>query len=342
VEFVHAQRYVVAEHVREHFAERLRSPRSTSRHLQHLVHLGYLNTVGPRTGAPHNIPLVYYATGRGLHFVQQAYAAQGIAWQHGAAEEQRAKGKSLEHVLHEVLLSQFGSDLRLSVEVRPDLHLLWSERRWFRHPLTILGQGTRQCLVPDLGFVLAQDLSDGRRQLRLHFVELDLGGMSLPRWRAKLEAYRQWAESTAGEYLGALARRWGVGPSPLPWRLAIIAHDKLTGRDHARLRDLVLVALELPAGFRSNLWFTTVEALARHAEDQPPLSASCWLWLKDAPRFLARFQRVTTPLARGAGRRTLERRLLDYFLPELPRYALLPPPVASVAREVDAGRTFAP
>ncbi len=329
LQFVHTQRYVLGEHVRDRFAGALRSERTTRRHLQQLVGLGYLGVVGPRAGSPQNVPNIFFATERGLRFVERHLAEQGVAWRPGAAEEHKAKGKSLEHLLHEVLLSQFGTDLYVSLAARPDLRLLLCERRWFRHPLTFASEGATKRLVPDLGYVLAQEQPDGH-SVRLQFVELDLGTLSVTRWREKLEAYRQWAETAAESYLAALARHWNTGH--MPWRLVVIAHDRLTGRDTARLRDLMLAALELPSHVRRNLWFTTGRALDRHADEYPPLSAACWLWLKDAPLFLDEFQRATAHVPRGLARMTAERRMLARCLQRLPRYTLLPPQAGADTR----------
>lgn len=332
IEWVYANRFVLGEQVGERFHPWLRSERSIDRHVQALVQLGYLGRAGVRTPIPNNLPHAFYATARGLRLVAQEYQRQGLVWQPLPGEENKSRGRAEDTMLHEIMLSQLAVDIGLTVECRDELELLFSERRWWRSPL-LPAIGNQKAVEPDLGFLTATHLPAGERRLLMHFVELDRGGLSLARWQQRLDGYFRWAETVGEDYLRALYHGWGVARRERPaWKLLIICQNKDTGKDSARLRNLFHLCLDLPSHLRRVIWLTTVAALERHAQEDPPLGAPMWVRVADVGKdWLAAYHRATDHLARESDRIKARRRLVTQRLLELARrpWALFPPEKAA-------------
>lgn len=348
IEWVYANRFVLGEQVGERFHNWLHSPRSTDRHVQTLVQLGYLGRAGVRTPIPNNLPHAFYATARGLRLVAQEYQRQGLLWQPLPGEENKSRGRAEDTMLHEIMLSQLTLDIGLTVESRDELEVLFSERRWWRSPL-LPAAGNRKAVEPDLGFLTATHLPAGDRRLLMHFVELDRGGLSLERWRERLDGYLRWAETVGEDYLRALYHRWDVAPRNPRWRpawkLLIICQNKDTGKDSARLRNLFSLCLDLPPHLRRVIWLTTVAALERHAQEDPPLGAPMWVRVADVGKdWLAAYHRATDHLTRESDRTKARRRLVTQRLLELARrpWALFPPEKAAHVAAIGARQLIRP
>ncbi len=252
------------------------------------------------------------------------------------AEERKERGRALDSVLHELLLTELELSLHLSVQGREDLGLPLTERRYYRRDrrLSFPHAGTRRHLMPDAGFLLSvREGSERTSQnvapaLLWHAVEMDNATMSLPRFASKLEDYDLWSRTDDGrEYLANLYRRYGAAKPRPNFRLLIVCHDKSgvhKGGDERRLLDLFALALELPAAMRDRIWLTTVERLKARQTDDPPLSAALWFRARDAREWLSEYRGHVATVPRGRGRKRYhnQRAFVAERLDSLPLHAL--------------------
>lgn len=304
VEFVYASRFATGSQIQRRFPQYLTSQRTTQYQLAALVQLGYLQTAPVRSTSP-NFPFVYFATGRGLRLVTDAYTRLGLSWSEPIPETTKASGVALPSILHELLTTEFDLAVWKTVEDRRNLSRLLCERRFFQREKQLSfqdGGGTHR-VVPDSGFLLRTEDQTSRRldvspSLLLHFVELDNGTTPLPRILAKLRMYDRWAHSEEGKnYLRMFYARYGdLRPQP-NFRLLIIAHSATSGNDFRRMLDLLAQAVLLPATMRDRIWLTTAEQLQREQQSSTPLSASLWLRARDAKSWLPGFRHHTATLS---------------------------------------------
>jgi hypothetical protein len=188
--------------------------------------LGYLNVVPTRNTSP-LFPKVYYATGKGVRKLRQAYAAQGKTWEPSRVDRKgrhSKEGYSADQVIHEILLTEFLLAVWQTVQGRPDLELLTIQRRALaKHAafqITVGGRATQ--LKPDALFLFRQR----DRGMLVCCIEMDTGSMNRKQLRAKFNRYQTFAESEDGkQYLLDLYRRHGATDPRPSFRLLVIAKD---------------------------------------------------------------------------------------------------------------------
>lgn len=275
--FVYRNRFAVASQIQRRFRNVLRSDRTARRHLGELESLGYL-AAAPTRGVSPLFPKVYFVTGRGVKKLRESLAAQGKSWQAVRVDRRgrnAQEGYAADHILHEVLITEFLLAVWQTVHGRADLELLTIQRRSLaKHPafrLSVHGRQTR--LVPDAMFLFRQ----AGGGMVCCFVELDNGTMNQKQIRAKYARYLAWSQSTAGQqFLIDLYRRHGATEPRPTFRLLIIARSRTGKDDERRMAELWRPATNLPAAMQIRMWFTTVEELCRRQYETTPLEAAIW------------------------------------------------------------------
>lgn len=206
VEYVYMSRFATASQVQRRFPNWLRTSRTTQWQLANLVQLGFLATTPVRSTSP-NFPFVYFATGRGVRLVNETYAAHHLDMTYPVGEGRKASGVAVDSILHELLLTEFELAVKQTVESRPDLALLATERRYFRQErqLRFYQAGRSRRVIPDAGFMIrVGNAGVGTSQNNslatiLNFVELDNGTMPPGRVLEKLQQYAAWSTSESGQ-----------------------------------------------------------------------------------------------------------------------------------------------
>ncbi|MEX0704710.1 MAG: replication-relaxation family protein [Planctomycetales bacterium] len=307
-------RYATADQLQRKFPQWLTSPRTARRHLANLTDAGHLATESIRSTSPY-FPLVYFATRKGTRLVEAAYAERGIEWESGGVEQRRSRGRSLDSLLHEVLVTEFLLSIELAIAARDDLMLLKRERRYFRRDrrLTYRSQRGTRHVEPDAGFLGAVERPDGTRNLLpMHFIELDNGTMPLRRLREKFEAYQQWASTEGEEYLRDETAGYGIAGTT-NFRLLVIAHDKYdAGGDDRRLARIGEAVVELPRTMRDRIWLTPASSLGANRKESVGLDRAIWFRGRDLARAIAETSDRTTA------------ELLQERATPIPRHALFP------------------
>lgn len=283
--FVYRNRFAVASQIQRRFSDVLRSDRTARRHLAELESLGYL-AVAPARGVGPLFPKVYYVTKHGVRRLRESLAAQGKSWQpvridrrgHNAQE-----GYSADHIIHEILITEFMLAVWQTVHGRADLKLLTLQRRSLaKHAafrVVVGGHHTR--LIPDAMF-LFRHTGGG---MACCFVEMDNGTMNEQQIREKYARYLAWSQSVGGkQYLLDLYRSHGARePRPM-FRLLVVAHGRTGQDDQQRMGELLAPIFKLAPTMRDRFWFTTVGDLCRWQRDPLPLDAAIWRRGRDAPR----------------------------------------------------------
>jgi hypothetical protein len=275
--FVYRNRFAVASQIQRRFSDVLRSDRTARRHLEELESLGFLGAA-PARGVSPLFPKVYYVTKRGVRRLRESLAAQGKSWQAGRIDRRgrhTQEGYSADHIIHEILTTEFLLAVWQTVHGRPDLELLTIQRRSLaKHPafrVAMNGHNTR--LIPDAMFLFRQ--SGGG--MACCFVEMDNGTINEKQIREKYARYLAWSQSVSGkQYLIDLYRRHGAADPRPTFRLLIIARSRTGNNDERRMMELCAPAAKLPATMRDRLWFTTVAELCRCQKQVLPLEAVTW------------------------------------------------------------------
>lgn len=327
VEYIYLSRFATASQVQRRFSTLLRSARTTQWQLANLVKLGLLATAPVRSTSP-NFPYVYFATGKGVKLINDTYARHGLSKRHPPGEGQNSRGVALESILHEVLLTELELAIRNTIELRHDLALLTTERRYFRSDLQLKfsAQGKQHRVIPDGGFLIRRGESvegssrNARFTTQLNFIELDNGTMSPGRLLQKLEQYATWNQSDTGErYLQNAFQKFRSAIPQARFRLLLVVHDKIhPDGDERRLAALFEQVLKLAPSMRDRVWLATADDLKRYQHHSPPLSASIWYRGRDAKHWIPQ-------LPRGDRRqvKALRQFVIDH-LPSLPRHPLFP------------------
>ena len=321
-------RFATASQVQRRFPNWLRTSRTTQWQLANLVQLGFLATTPVRSTSP-NFPFVYFATGRGVRLVNETYAAHHLDMTYPVGEGRKASGVAVDSILHELLLTEFELAVKQTVESRPDLALLATERRYFRQErqLRFYQAGRSRRVIPDAGFMIrVGNAGVGTSQNNslatiLNFVELDNGTMPPGRVLEKLQQYAAWSTSESGQKY--LQQAYGLHRTFVPqfgFRLLIVVHDKQRpDGDERRLAALFQQALELPAAMRDRLWFATAADLKSRQHQSPPLADEIWYRGRDAKGWLRDYLRLPEQNANGLRRQFVAGQLLA-----LPRHPLFP------------------
>lgn len=255
VQFVYQHRFATADQIQRRFPEQIQSTRTCQYQLASLVQLGLLAQAPVRSTAPH-FPFVYYTTRPGVRLLREHTDSDNLT----ATEDVRHRGCSLHSILHELLLTEFELSVWESVQSHPDLHLHFTERRYFRreNQLRFTHQGESHRVIPDAGFLLENKSPESSSTL-LHFVELDNNTMSLARIREKFERYNNWARSDEGErYMANLYTEYGVFPKRPTFRLLVITNAESRKAGQQRLSNLASQAIHLPSAMRKRMWLTTL------------------------------------------------------------------------------------
>lgn len=264
--FVYRNRLAVASQIQRRFASVLPSRRTARRHLAEMEALGWLG-VASAWGTGPLWPKVYFVTQKGARRLRDSLAASGKPGDVIRVERGRQLGRSAEHVLHEVWLTEFLLGVWQTAESRGDLALLQTERRSLAgHPAFDLGH--RRTLEPDALFVYRE-----RGGMMCCLVELDRGTMGPEQLKRKLHRYESWSHSIAGQrFLADLYRRHGAAePKPM-FRVLFVVADR-QGNDPRRLATFAPLLAGFPA-LRRRVWLTTVSDLS--AAGQTGLDKVLW------------------------------------------------------------------
>lgn len=274
--FIYRNRFAVASQIQRRFSHVLKSDRTTRRHLEEMQVLGLIDVAPTRSVGP-LWPKVYFVAGRGVKKLREALAKKGKPWQAVRIDRKSrhaAEGFSAEHVLHEILITEFLLMVWQTIKNRPDLELLQTERRSLkRHPaykLTIDATPTR--LEPDAMFLFRQ----AGRGMMCCYVEMDTGAMNLKQLKAKFRRYEAWTQSHTGQqYLADLYGRHGATHARPLFRLLVIATSRSGTEDGRRLDELAT----LRASFftlAQRMWLSSLNQFKHDKEFQTALTSAMW------------------------------------------------------------------
>lgn len=275
--FVYRNRFAVASQIQRRFSNVLRSDRTARRHLEEMESLGYLD-VAPARGVSPLFPKVYYVTGRGVKKLQESYAAQGKSWQPFRVDRRgrhSQEGYSADHILHEILITEFLLAVWQTVQRKPDLELLTIQRRSLaKHSAFRLAAGKHHSrLIPDAMFLFRQTGGG----MACCFLEMDNGTMNQKQITRKFQRYAAWANSSVGkQYLIDLYRQHNAeNPRPV-FRLLMVASDRTGKSGYRRLRELCGSVDKLSEKIQDQLWFTTIADLQQLQNCTLPLEGGIW------------------------------------------------------------------
>lgn len=272
--FVYRNRFAMAAQIQRRFPQHLRSDRTARRHLAELEGLGFLSVVETCNVSP-LWPKVYFVTRRGLARLRQALRDKGEEWKESLRDRRRSEGFSAQHVLHEILTTEFLLSVWETSQSCEEFEILTTQRRsLLKHKsfaVTLGGRLTR--LQPDGMFLYRQE---GKGMIAC-FVEMDLGTMSLKQMKTKIRRYQNWAESSTGiAYLKSLYQRHGASTPSASCRILLVVGCRDAKAEQQRLHRLRELAGKFPADFRNRIRITTVNHLQETASPQNVLSESTW------------------------------------------------------------------
>lgn len=254
--FIYRNRFAVASQIQRRFADALPSDRTARRHLTELEALGCVGVADTRSTSP-LFPKVYFVTGRGIRKIEESLRERGKPGRCGRRDRRRPEAYSADHVLHEILTTEFLLNVWQTVQRRRDLQLLTVQRRALERQAGFAVEGGHGRLKPDAMFLYRQNGG-----LMCCFLELDNGTMNPQQLRSKFLRYEVWGRSAIGqEYLMNLYRTHGVDrPRPV-FRLLVVAHSRRPAQDWKRLVAVRKAAEKSFSNSRSRLWLTTVAEL---------------------------------------------------------------------------------
>ena len=275
-----------------------------------LVRFGPI-AAAPARGVSPVFPKVYYVTGRGVRKLRESLAAQGKPWRTARVDRggrSIQEGHAAEHIIHEILITEFLLALWQTVHGRADLELLTIQRRSLaKHPahrVAINGRNTR--LIPNAMFLFRR--TGGGMVCCL--VELDNGTMNKKKIRAKYAGYLAWSQSAAGkQYLIDLYRRHGAAEPRPTFRLLVIARSRTGKDDQQRMLELCRPLAKLSAAMQDRFWFTTVAALRSCQDDLLPLDVAIW----PGGETLTLSEKCSSRAAPGARRRLFRGQTVPQF-----------------------------
>jgi hypothetical protein len=285
--WVYGNRFAIASQIQRRFAKYLKSGRTARRHLQELESLGWLGVAPARAVGP-LFPKVYYVTRSGVERIKGAFRRQGKAWEPFRVDRKgwhSKAGFSAEHVIHELLLTEFLLGVWREFADRSDWKLLQMERRSLgRNPAFALPElGKLARLHPDAMFVVQN--AEG---VIVFLVELDLGTMSRKQLGRKFRRYAGWLESGRGARLvrsigGGSGCKEGSNALCVVW----IVKNRVEGEDRRRVAEVVRAALPWFDTLDENLWCTTMSDLAKASCSGSLMGARIWTRCSDAHLELA-------------------------------------------------------
>lgn len=322
--FIYRNRFAVSCQVQRRFPKYLRSDRTTRRHLEEMEHLGYLGLAPTRNTSP-LWPKVYYVTPKGLRKLGAVLAAQGKKWHPSRVDRpsrHRREGYSSDRVVHEVLTTEFLLAAWQTIEARPDLELLTTQRRSLgKHPAFAVTMGDRRTRLEPDAFFLFRQKAGGMVGC---FVELDTGTMTTKQIREKYRRYEAWKQSEAGQqYLINLYRGQGAAAPRPSFRVLLIADDRKGEGGRQRLIELFTVALDFSGSLRDHFWFACVAELKVHQEEPQPLGSAVWHRGRDARSWAGEYR----GLFKGAGKKGDGKKAREFVSKQLngiPKHLLFP------------------
>ena len=290
--YVYRNRYAIANQIQRRFPQYLKSDRTARRHLAEMESLGLLGIAPTRNTSP-LWPKVYYVTGRGANKLRRALSARGKPGTVIHVDRHRKDGQSADHVLHEVLTTEFLLHVHETAQTRDDVAILRIERRTLARQrafkVGVNGKLTR--LTPDALFVFRK-----KTGMMACFVELDTGSMSRAQITAKFERYDAWQRTEKGrQFLRDMYAICGAANPKPSFRILLIAGAGDQTRDLKRVSELWEEAAAFP-GLLSRLWITTGSLISQASLQQPT-----WWWGSD----LDGDQKITGERLFGAPRRAL-------------------------------------
>ena len=275
--FVYRNRFAVASQIQRRFAEALPSDRTARRHLAELEATECLSVAHTRSTSP-LFPKVYYVTGRGVRNIEKSLRERGIPGRCCRRDRRRADAYTPEHVLHEILTTEFLMDVWESCRIRDDLELLSVQRRALeRHSaFAIDGRGRHARLKPDAMFLYRQG-----KGMMCCFLEMDNGTMNPRQMQSKFGRYGTWARSSrAIEFLLTLYRQHGAGNPQPTFRILVVTRHRSTGTDQRRLKGLLKLAGTLHPQLGHRMRFATVADFASARSHALPICDSSWYRLE--------------------------------------------------------------
>ncbi len=278
--FVYRNRFAVASQIQRRFPKALPSDRTARRHLSELEATGCLGVADTRSTSP-LFPKVYFVTGRGVRRIEESLRERGKRGRCCRRDRGRPEAYSPDHVLHEILTTEFLLNVWQCCARREDLELLSAQRRALeRHSAFVIGGSGRGArLKPDAMFLYRQDGG-----LMCCFLELDNGTMGPKQMRAKFAGYDDWGRSSVGQqYLTRLYRSHGAERPKAIFRVLVVARHRRSGNDGRRLDIIAKAAKRLSSEARHRSWFTSVNEL-QQANSAEALDRPIWRRGNDAIR----------------------------------------------------------
>ena len=262
--FVYRNRFAIAEQIRRRFSHILKSGRTTRRHLVEMESLGWVDVV-PTRGTSPLWPKTYYCTARGARKLRESLAAKGKPGHIIRVDRRRREGYSVDHVLHEVLTTEFMLMVWESMRASDDLELLRIERRSIpsqpAFKVALRSKMTR--LEPDALF-LYRERNCG---MMCCFVEIDTGSMTRQQLKAKFYRYEKWSQAECGrQFLLDLYRRNGAQEPKAAFRILTIAARTPMSKPSNRVESILEAARGFPTIAR-RLWVASTDTLTMHARN---------------------------------------------------------------------------
>ena len=271
--FVYRNRFAVASQIQRRFAKAMPSDRTARRQLAELEAAGCLSVADTRSTSP-LFPKVFFVTGWGVRRIEESLRERGKPGACCRRDRRRPEAYSPDHVLHEILTTEFLLNVWQCCELNDQMELLTVQRRALeRHKAFIVEDNWRRSrLKPDAMFVYRD--TGG---LTCCFLELDNGTMSLRKMRSKFTRYGDWARSSRGiEYLRGLYGSLGaVDPKP-KFRVLVVTRHRLAGADHRRLESLLNLTTKLESRVGRRFCFATVNRLAKISSATLLLRDASW------------------------------------------------------------------
>lgn len=276
--FCHRNRFCVASQIQRRFSTHLRSDRTARRHLAEMESLGLLEVVETNNVSP-LWPKVYFVTRRGLGVLRKALNDQGQEWTECIRDRRRSDGAAAQHVLHELMITEFQLLVWETSQARSDIQILTMQRRSLAthaaFKVVVAGRQTR--LQPDGMFLYRQE----GRGMMCCFLELDLDSMSIQQMAVKLRRYQFWAESKERQsYLKDLYKRQGATNPVANFRLLLLVGGRNQRAETTRLKNLMALIAKCPAVVRDRIWLSGIERL-HETSDRLVLNEPLWLRMRE-------------------------------------------------------------
>lgn len=269
--FVYRNRFVTASQVQRRFSQFLKSDRTARRHLAEMQEsLGYLNLVP--TPSP-LWPKVYAISGRGMNKLRQSLAKQGKATESHTAISERRRQYSMQHVVHELFVTEFMLSVWEAAQNSAIIELLNVQRRSLvKHPAFQL-PASRGRLIPD-GMFLVRSRAAG---MICTFLEIDTGSMNPRQMEEKFRAYADWSDSANGrDFLVDLYRRHGAANPRPTFRIAVACGGRVGVNVQSRMQALLKSGQKLSSVTRNRLWFTTTSELSCEPKRENLFAVPIW------------------------------------------------------------------